>query len=304
MALNFANKLNFAKTPVNKELAQSLSTAEIDRIVHTDFYRYYQLNMWDKFLHTLEHQDVNNPLYDPLYVAETGTGKTELFKMFIPYLIAYEREKGNKNGLVGGLICHRLCLINDLNTRILPLLKNKPIQNWGADVNPYIDAKAGVGIDPSMIKIYIVNSDLGITRRFNEIGEENINEEEWKDSNTTLDHFANAKHVKNLTEKQLIDEIAENRKNGIFSFFICLYQSVANYKTKLKALNFDFIICDEIHSLDYMGEEIWNGNVEFFYTCKYRYFFTATPLFDAEDPRLKQVNAAVQEDAIQFAEEV
>ena len=62
MALNLAGKLNFNKTPITKELFTSLSTTEIDQIVRNDFYRYYQINMWEKFLNTLEHQDVNDPL--------------------------------------------------------------------------------------------------------------------------------------------------------------------------------------------------------------------------------------------------
>ena len=263
------------------------------------------MRMWNKFKNTLEHQNIDDEKYDPLYVAETGTGKTEVFKMFIPYLIAYEREKGNKKGLVGGLICHRLCLINDLNTRILPILTNKPNKNFkNLEKNPYIDAVAGAGIDKSMMKIYIVNSDTGAVRRFNENNhEEEVQKNNYELSNKTLESFTGSKHVKDMTIEELQKEIAENRDAGIFSFFICLYQSVSNYKTKLISLNFDFIICDEIHALDFMGEEIWNNNVEFFHSCKYRYFFTATPLFDKEDPRIQEVNAKVKEDAIQFATE-
>ena len=96
----------------------------------------------------------------------------------------------------------------------------------------------------------------------------------------------NQAHI-NFCRKKLAEEVEENRKNGIHSFFICLYQSIGIKENSvvLQKLNFDMIIADEIHALNSMGNEIGTNNLKFFETVKKRFFFTATPQFDRRDER-------------------
>jgi superfamily II DNA or RNA helicase len=262
-----------------------ISTERIDYIV-SKFFRYYQQDMWATFKNTFEYAKQGEKAWH--FKAGTGSGKTEVFKFIAPYMMAKAKEEGNNEGLVFGLICHRLCLIEDLRNRIIPIMFNKPEYNdislYGKRVNP-----AGCGLDENKIKFYIVNSGSYKTTNIS-----NIDKKEDIDSNIetrsdTLDKCLNkANHVKDYIDNNnfsaLEKEIADNRKKGIHSMFICLYQSVARYEKKLSKLNFDFIVGDECHAVNNMGAEVFKGCANFFDTVKKSYFFSATPQYHKDDP--------------------
>ncbi len=83
-------------------------------------FRFYQKEMWEKFLEIFHGSEEAG-----MFQAATGTGKTEVFKFFIPYLLCNAEVNNDKEGKVFGIVCHRHSLINDLNRRMLPILFNK-----------------------------------------------------------------------------------------------------------------------------------------------------------------------------------
>ena len=140
-------------------------------------------------------------------------------------------------------------------------------------------------IAPERLKIYIVNSNTNCSLKVD--NNEEVNQERIEIENKKAEEIDNAfkqinlkdkfliHHINEYSKESLIKEIEENKKNGIHSFFICLYQSIGikENSIKLQKLNFDFIICDEIHALNVMGNEIWKNNIEFYETVNKRYFF-------------------------------
>ncbi len=271
------NVLNRKDQMENVQEDNFCTTKQIDMITDK-FFRYYQKDMWREFKNSFTDKE-NNAW---TFVAGTGTGKTEVFKFIPPYMIAKAKEEGNKEGLVFGLICHRLCLIQDLKNRILPVFFNEP--NY-VDPIAYVNPKkqAGCGLNRNKIKYYIVNSGCYKTQYDNtDIKNDNDSKIEMK-SNVLDNCLSGAKHVKNMKPEDLKAEIEENRKVGIHSMFISLYQSTAIYHKKLSALNFDFIIGDECHALNTMGKDVFINCGEFFKTVKACYFFTASAQFHPDD---------------------
>ena len=265
-----------------------ISTEKIDYIV-SKFFRPYQLDMWNAFKSTFELSKQGEKSWH--FKAGTGSGKTEVFKFIAPYILAKEKEEGNNEGLVFGLICHRLCLIEDLKNRFLPIMTANP--NY-ENILKYINKKnpAGCGLDPNKIKFYIVNSGSYKTTIINNPDSKNDIDNTINNRSNSINHcLNNAKHVKDYVENnkfsELQKEIEENRKNGIHSMFICLYQSVARYESKLSKLNFDFIIGDECHALNNMGAEVFKNCINFFNTVKKSYFFSATPQYHKDDPNIQ-----------------
>lgn len=272
----------------NPEFKDTLiSTERIDYIV-SKFFRYYQLDMWNVIKKTDEYAKHGEKAW--LFKAGTGLGKTEVFKFIAPYMMAKAKEEGNNEGLVFGLICHRLSLIEDLQNRIIPIMYNKPdftdILKYVSKINP-----AGCGLDKNKIKFYIVNSGKYKTTNIsNPDKKEDIDNNIEMRSNAINKCLKDAQHVKHFIDNdkfsELEKEISENRKKGIHSMFICLYQSVARYEKKLSKLNFDFIIGDECHAVNKMGSAVFTGCANFFNTVKKSYFFTATPIYHPEDPNI------------------
>lgn len=259
-------------------------------------FRFYQKDQWKAFLEIF-----HGPEEAGLFQAATGTGKTEVFKFFIPYLLCNAQAQNDKEGKVFGIICHRHSLINDLNRRILPLLFNKYYEDPKRLHFFKKEGIAGIGLDKDKVKFYIVNSgtvlkDFNCTRETREeLHSKDLEEDQKLESSLRKEGYKQA-HI-NTCRKHLIEEVEENRKNGIHSFFICLYQSIGIKENSvvLQKLNFDMIVADEIHALNIMGNEIGMNNLNFFQTVKKRFFFTATPQFDSRDERY--VN-----DGFQFAD--
>lgn len=253
-----------------------VSAADIDGIVK-GYYRPYQMDMWRRFKDSLE--DVRNDVEKNfLFQAGTGTGKTEIFKFISPYLLARAADEGDGEGKVFGLVCHRLCLIKDLGTRIMPTL----IHEYSANSKDYWsgDSLAGCALPKEKIKFYYVNSGKKLTIQDKELATVQID----------------GKYVNTMDQETLEREIAENRRNGIHSFFICLYQSIAEYgNTKMKNIKFDWVICDEIHTINTSKTDEYNmffQCAEFFDRASIGYYFTATPVYDNRDKR--QDNFGIQ----------
>lgn len=249
-------------------------------------FRFYQKEMWEKFLEIFHGSEEAG-----MFQAATGTGKTEVFKFFIPYLLCNAEANNDKEGKVFGIVCHRHSLINDLNRRMLPILFNKYYDDEKRLHFFKKDGVAGIGLDKDKVKFYIVNSGT-VLKDFNCSKEDNESlhckdlAEDDKMQKRLQKEGYNQAHI-NFCKKKLVKEVEENRKNGIHSFFICLYQSIGIKENSvvLQKLNFDMIIADEIHALNSMGNEIGTNNLKFFETVKKRFFFTATPQFDARDER-------------------
>ena len=254
-----------------------ISTERIDYIT-SKFFRPYQIEMWNEFKNTFTKSDENAWQF----WAGTGSGKTEIFKFIFPYMISKANEEKQKEGLVFGLVCHRLCLIKDLNTRVLPIMFAEPDYN---DIKRYADKRnpAGCGLNKDKVKYYIVNSGNTKTTRKNLDSKEDIDSIISERSAKIDNIIANAKYVKNMTKEELKSEIENNKKAGIHSMFICLYQSVAKYESKLSQLDFDFLICDEVHAVNTMGNDVFKGCINFFETVKRRYNFTASPQIHKDD---------------------
>lgn len=249
-------------------------------------FRFYQKEQWKAFLEIFHGTEEAG-----LFQAATGTGKTEVFKFFIPYMLCQSQVKNDKEGKVFGIVCHRHSLINDLNRRIFPLLFNKYYEDDKQLQFFKTNNMAGIGLDKDKVKFYIVNSGT-VLKNYNASKEDNeslhykdLAEEDKMQKRMKRDGY-NQVHI-NSCRKNLLKEIEENRKNGIHSFFICLYQSIGIKENSvvLQKLNFDMIIADEIHALNEMGNEIGMNNLNFFETVKKRFFFTATPQFDRRDER-------------------
>lgn len=261
-----------------------ISSEKIDYII-SKFFRPYQKDMWNMFKETFKYAKNGENAWH--FKAGTGSGKTEVFKFIPPYMMAKSKEEGNNEGLVFGLVCHRLCLIEDLRNRILPTLFGNPDFN---NVMNYVGKNsAGCGLNKEKVKFYIVNS--GSYKTTNSINNDikNDKDEIINSRSTAINNcLNNAKHVKEFIDnnnfKSLQKEIEENRKRGIHSMFICLYQSLATYNNKLSKLNFDFIIGDECHALNNMGAEVFTNCCKFFNTVKKSYFFSATPQYHIDDP--------------------
>ena len=249
-------------------------------------FRFYQKEMWNAFLKIFHGSEEAG-----LFKAATGTGKTEVFKFFIPYLLCNAEANNDKEGKVFGIVCHRHSLINDLNRRMLPILFNKYYEDEKRLQFFKKNGVAGIGLDKRKVKFYIVNSGT-VLKEFNCSKEDNEAlhckdiAEGKKIENEMKREGYNQEHI-NFCRKKLVEEVEENRKNGIHSFFICLYQSIGIKENSvvLQKLNFDMIIADEIHALNNMGNEIGMNNLKFFETVKKRFFFTATPQFDTRDER-------------------
>lgn len=249
-------------------------------------FRFYQKEQWKAFLEIFHGSEKAG-----LFQAATGTGKTEVFKFFIPYLLCNAEANNDKEGKVFAIACHRHSLINDLNRRLLPLLFNKYYEDEKQLQFFKNNDIAGIGLDKTKVKFYIVNSGT-VLKDFNCSKEDNeelyckdLAEDEKMQKTLKNEGYTQA-HI-NTCRKNLVKEIEENRKNGIHSFFICLYQSIGIKENSvvLQKLNFDMLIADEIHALNNMGNDIGMNNLDFFETVKKSFFFTATPQFDKRDER-------------------
>lgn len=266
---DYYSKINICNFS-NATTARIATTDEIDAVTigEKGYFYPYQIDMWNKFKNAVE--DYKNGKEEGfLFVAGTGTGKTEIFKFISPYLISKAEAEENKEGKVFGIVCHRLCLIKDLGSRIIPTMLNDYSDNsdnyWNAET------LAGCGIPKNKIKFYYVNSGEKITFMDNAIKK------------------VDGCHVNRYTKDELDKEIEENKKNGIHSCFICLYQSIKNYgNTLLKDIRFDWLICDEIHSINGSSEKeytLFDECAKFFRRNGMKFYFTATPQYDAKDTR-------------------
>lgn len=272
-------------TSVQKVFEKIIDLDVLERGMDRGF-RFYQKEQWKAFLEIFHGEEEAG-----LFQAATGTGKTEVFKFFIPYLLCNAQAQNDNDGKVFGIVCHRHSLINDLNRRILPLLFNKYYEDAknlhffkGDDI-------AGIGLDKNKVKFYIVNSGT-VLKDFKCSKEdfESLTYKDLEEDKKMQNEMKKAGYIQthiNACRKNLVKEVEENRKNGIHSFFICLYQSVGIKENSvvLQKLNFDMLIADEIHALNKMGNEIGMNNLDFFQTVKKRFFFTATPQFDKRDER-------------------
>ena len=262
------NRFLIARTKfADANVSSLVSSKEIQGAVES-YFRPYQLKMWEKIVESYESNDP--AFYKELYKSGTGTGKTEVFKFIPPYFMARRKEDGNNRGMVFGLVCHRICLIQDLGNRVLPIMTNKFRTDDSGYGKIWFDEKnpAGCGLPKDKIKYYIVNS-----------GDKHA-----------IDSLKDAKHVKNYTAKELEAEIEKNCQEGIHSMFICLYQSLGVYSnTIMKNIKFDLLICDEIHELNMMGQETFFKCCEVFKKTERCFYFSATIQLDKRDPRLKQL---------------
>ena len=265
---DFESAFNAARAKTkNASAVQSIvSSEDIVKGMNT-YFRYYQKDMWK----CIEESIASDKAIDHklMFKSGTGTGKTEVFKFISPYIIAKHKEAGNKEGLVFGFVCHRIGLSQDLSRRIIPTILNKYRQDdsgYGRiwfDPN-YKEGLAGCNLPKDKIKFYIVNSGKPVKEL----------------------QVYTPKHVKDFNTEELTEEIEKNRKAGIHSMFICLYQSLAEYGNKnMKNIDFDFLICDEIHALNTMGETIFNNCTRLFDRSKRVFYFSATLQFDKDDER-------------------
>lgn len=256
-----------------------VSSEDIVKAVSTRYFRPYQMDMWNEVVKSY-NMDVE---YDACQFASgTGTGKTEIFKFIPPYFMARRKEAGIKDGMVFALVCHRIGLIKDLSKRILPTITNKFVlddrKNWFVDEkNP-----AGCGLSKDKIKYYFVNSDGRVLAKC----QDESAESRMDDLNQIANKRIPGNHVMKYTKAELEKEIEENKKKGIHSMFICLYQSLGEYgNTTMKDIFFDLCICDEIHELNVLGEKTFFNCLKVFERSKRNYFFSATLQMDPKDER-------------------
>lgn len=281
---------NFIKenisTSIHKTFEKLISEDVLTRGCDAGF-RFYQKEQWKAFLEIFH----NDEEHAGLFQAATGTGKTEVFKFFIPYLLCNAVANNDIEGKVFGIICHRHSLINDLNKRIFPILFN-PYKETQDSLHFFKDdVSSGIGLDRGKVKFYIVNSgtvlkDVKASKEDSEALYEKENLEFKKCEKAIRKATFEMKHI-NQCRKKIVEEVEENRKNGIHSFFICLYQSIGikENSTVMQKLNFDMIIADEIHALNSMSNDIGMNNINFYQTVKKAFYFTATPQFDKCDER-------------------
>lgn len=266
-------RFGFTKRASENFLDKLVSTKAImDRV--SKYFRYYQMDMWNEVVKSVNS---NEKRVAKMFKSGTGTGKTEVFKYIPSYFMAHRREAGITEGMTFALVCHRISLIKDLGKRILPAIAEAFGQDnkvFATDSNKFIkfyDIFSGKSISVS----YAEDPNFTALAELDQAAEKLVKNQK-----------INSVHVASMTREKLMAEIEENKKKGIHSMFICLYQSLGEYGTTLmKDLDLDLCICDEIHALNAMGEKTFFNCCEVFKRTKYNYFFSATLQMDKNDER-------------------